>query len=309
MSQKRVVIIGAGIMGQGLAQTIAKTGSEVLMIDTTETVLKSGLEKIGKALDAEIARWGLTESEKRAILARISSSMKLEDAAKGSFIIEAIHEDLPAKQELFTKLDKICPAEAILITNTATLAITDIALHTRHPERIIGLHFINPVPKTPVVEVVRGEKTSEQTLEMTLRLLKMLDKTPVQVYETPGFITTRILLPMINEAVRVLSDHVATCEDIDKAMKLGFGLKMGPLAMADVIGIDAIVKWMENLHHETGENTFVPAKFLRKLVRAGYHGVKTHRGFYRYENDGTRIEGSAITPSDLSIGARRAGKD
>ncbi|MFZ2957589.1 MAG: 3-hydroxyacyl-CoA dehydrogenase NAD-binding domain-containing protein [Candidatus Ozemobacteraceae bacterium] len=301
MSQKRVVIIGAGYMGQGLAQVIARTGSDVLLIDFTEDALKRSVERIGIDLDAEIARWGLTDGEKRAILARITTSVDLEEVKQASFVIETIPEILKEKQDLFSRLDAMCSPETILVTNTATLAVGEISVHAKRPDRIIGLHFLSPVPKTAVVEVVRSVHTSDATVEAGLRFVKMLGKSAIQVYESPGYITTRIMLPMINEAVRVLAENIASCGDIDNAMKLGYGLKIGPLAMADVIGLDAIVAWMANLHRETGEMTFVPAKLLRKMVRSGLLGLKSGRGFYKYDKDGHRREESGIKPGELSV--------
>ncbi|MBF0502487.1 MAG: 3-hydroxybutyryl-CoA dehydrogenase [Candidatus Riflebacteria bacterium] len=301
MSQNRVFIIGAGYMGQGLAQIIARSGSEVILIDSSEEALKNCLVHISSDLDVEIARWGLTASEKRAMMSRISTSKNIEDVCTASFVIEAIPEILKEKQILFAHLDKLCSPDTILASNTATLAIGEISRRMRYPERVIGLHFLSPAPKTLVVEVVRSINTSDRTLQIALRFVKMLEKTPIFVYENPGSITTRIMLPMINEAVRVLAENIATCDDIDNAMKIGYGMKVGPLAMADFIGLDSIVVWTENIHQETGEMSFVPAKLLRKMVRAGFSGLKSGRGFYRYDKDGHRIEGSGLKPCDVGI--------
>ncbi|MBF0547905.1 MAG: 3-hydroxybutyryl-CoA dehydrogenase [Candidatus Riflebacteria bacterium] len=300
MTIKRVGVVGAGTMGQGLAQAAAKIGLEVVLIDS-EAALKNAVEKMGFAMDAEIARWGLTESEKRAILARVTSSLKLDDCKSCQIVVEMIPEIIDSKQAIFCELDKICPPETILISNTATLSITEISAFAQNKGRIIGMHFINPVPKTPVVEIVRAANTSDETFQTASRFARMIEKTPVHVFECPGYVTTRIMLPMINEAARVLAEGIATCSDIDNAMKLGFGLTIGPLGLADIMGLDTIVSWMENLHAETGEITFVPAKFLKKLVRLGWHGVKTGKGFYKYDSSNKRIENSGISPCELSV--------
>ncbi|MBF0407078.1 MAG: 3-hydroxybutyryl-CoA dehydrogenase [Candidatus Riflebacteria bacterium] len=301
MTIKRVAVAGAGTMGQGLAQTIARSGLEVLLIDSDESLVKKAIEKIGFSMNAEIARWGLTESEKRAILSRITTTTKLEEAKSCQIVIETIPEKICMKKEIFSKLDQICPPETVLITNTATLSVTEIAAAAKNQSRIIGVHFLNPVPKTSIAELVRGRLTSDSVFETTKRFLKMIEKTPVHVFECPGYITTRITLPMINEAIRVLAEGIAPCADIDNTMKLGIGLNMGPLSLADIIGLDTIVSWMENLHTETGEMTYVPAKLLRKMVRLGWYGAKSGRGFYRYDSEGRRIENSGVSPCELSM--------
>lgn len=309
MSPKLVVLFGSGTMGQGLAHTIAKAGCEVIMIDSSEERLTAAQEKIGQALDAEIARWGLTSSEKKAILSRITISTDISQASKADLVIESIPEVMEEKRELFARLDVICPPDAILASNAASLPITEITAGLNRPERTIGLHFLNPVDKTSVVEVSRGLKTDDRTYQTILHFAGMLQKTPVTVFECPGFISTRIILPMINQAVKVLEEGTASCEDIDKTMKLGFGMNVGPMALADKVGVDALLFWMENLYQETFDQAFLPAKFLRKMVRSGLKGVKTGRGFFRYAEDGRRIEGSGLSPQELTNSTtRREGK-
>jgi len=300
MSQKLVVVFGVGPVGQGLAQAVAASGCDVVLVDETADKLLESMEKINQAFDSEIARWGLTEGEKKAILNRIRTSTDLKEASKASHVIETIPEGLDAKRDLFRKLDAICPPETLFISNSATFPVTDLATGMKHPERLIGMHFLNPVRKTPVVEVSRGTHTSDAMLENAKRFAKMLEKTVIQVYEYPGLVTTRVFLPMLNQAAKVLNEGIAGCEDIDNAMKLGFGLNMGPFALADQMGIDALLSWMENLHHETNDNAFLPSKLIRKMVRAGLNGIKSGHGFYRYGTDGRRIEGSGLSIRDLS---------
>ncbi len=279
---KRVVIIGAGTMGQGISQLVASKGMEVLLIERTDSQAKNGLKGLEENIDLEIARWTMTESEKRAILGRVQISSKLEDAVYGDLVIEAISENLLAKQQLLEKLDKICDPDTIFITNTSALSITEIASSTKRQEKIIGMHFLNPVPKIPLVEIVRGLKTADETYEFIREFAETLDKTAVEVFEYPGYITTRVIVPMINEAIHILMEGVATAEHIDTAMKLGYNFPKGPLALADQIGLDELMAWMETLFRELGEAKYRPCPLLRKLVRAGHLGKKTGKGFFEY---------------------------
>ncbi|HEY9069757.1 MAG TPA: 3-hydroxyacyl-CoA dehydrogenase NAD-binding domain-containing protein [Candidatus Ozemobacteraceae bacterium] len=303
MSQKLVVVFGIGPVGQGLAQAVATSGCDVVLIDESAEKLQEALGKISQALDSEIARWGLTEGEKKGILGRIRTSTDMKEASKASHVIETIPEGLEVKRDLFRKLDGICPVDTLLISNSATSTVTDLSHGMKYPGRLIGMHFLNPVRKTPVVEVSRGIQTSDASFETAKRFAKMLDKTVIQVYEYPGLVTTRVFLPMLNQAAKVLNEGIAGCEDIDTAMKLGFGLNMGPFALADQMGIDALLSWMEQLHHETNDNAFLPSKLIRKMVRAGLNGIKSGRGFYRYGPDGRRIDGSGLSIGELSAPA------
>ena len=280
---KRVVVIGAGIMGQGISQLVASKGMEVLLIERTNSQAKKGFKELGKSIDLEIARWTMTESEKRAILGRIQISSSLDDAIHGDLVIEAISEKLLAKQQLLEKLDKICDPDIIFITNTSALSITEIASSTERQEKVIGMHFLNPVPKIPLVEIVRGLKTVDETYEFIRAFSETLDKTAVEVYEYPGYITTRVIVPMINEAIHILMEGVATAEHIDLAMKLGYNFPKGPLALADQIGLDELMAWMETLFRELGEAKYRPCPLLRKLVCAGHLGKKTGKGFFEYK--------------------------
>ncbi|MBU1106969.1 MAG: 3-hydroxybutyryl-CoA dehydrogenase [Candidatus Riflebacteria bacterium] len=305
MSHKTVVVYGAATIGQELVQAVATAGCDVILIDHSEEMLKKGLDRVEAALDAEIARWGLTTGEKRAIMSRIKSSTQVNDAAKGWLVIETLKETLEVKRQLFKELDVICKPETILASNSATISITEISADCKHPQRTIAMHFQSPIAKVPLVEISRGLKTDEATFAAAVRFANMMHKTTISVYDCPGFVTTRIILPMINQAVKVLEEGIAPCEQIDTAMKLGFGLNAGPLSLADKIGIDTVVFYLENLYTETFDQSYLPAKLLKKLVRAGYKGVKSNRGFYRYGEDGLRIDNSGLKIEQLTQATAR----
>ena len=289
MSFAKVAVIGAGVMGQGISQTIASIGTEVLLVDKDDSLLKSSIKALTDEMDREIERWGMTSSEKKAVLSRIRTTSNLDDVQDYPLIIEAIPEDLILKKALFAKLDKICPPETILVTNTSTLSITEIAQATNRPSQVIGLHFLNPVPKIPLVEIVKGLKTSDETYEATKDFAQTLGKSTVKIFEYPGYVTTRIIVPLLNEAMHVLMEGVATASDIDNAIKLGYGFNIGPLALADKMGLDVVMDWMENLLKELSDHKYNPCPLLRKMVRAGQLGVKSGQGFFKYDNDGNRI--------------------
>jgi len=279
---QKVVVIGAGTMGQGISQLIASKGIDVILIERYKELVNIAKSKLAEKMDREIARWTMTESEKKAILSRTTITSDIEAAVYGDLVIESINEDLATKRNLFTKLDAICEKDTIFITNTAALSITEIASVTERQDKLIGMHFLNPVPKIPLVEIVRGLKTSDETYELTKDFAETLDKTAVEVFEYPGYITTRVIVPMINEAMYILMEGVASAEHIDIAIKLGYNFSKGPLALADQIGLDALMKWMETLFRELGDTKYRPCPLLRKLVRAGHLGVKTGRGFFEY---------------------------
>lgn len=289
MATSKIIVIGAGIMGQGLAEAIATTGHEVTLVDRTTKLAERGVKGIGESMDREISRWGLTKSDKKAILARISASSDLSVAEDAEIVLEAIYEDLEKKRALFEKLDAICGPEVVLITNTATLSISEIAQSTERPEKVIGMHFLNPVTKIPLVEIVKGLKTDESTFRKAVELASILEKKWITVNEYPGYVTTRIIVPLINEAMHVLMEGVASAEDIDDAMKLGFGFNVGPLALADMMGLDVVMSWMMNLLNELSDHKYNPCPILRKMVRAGHLGVKSGRGFFQYDAEGNRI--------------------
>jgi len=286
----KIAVIGAGSMGQGISRVISATGTEVILVDRDLDLAVKGIDLIAESLDREIERWGITESEKRAILARIQPIGDFKPVKTVRMVIEAIPEDLEAKRLLFAHLDNICQPQTIIVSNTSTLSITELAAATNRPDKVIGLHFLKPVHRVPLVEIVRGLKTSDETVEAIKSFAGQLNKTAVMVYEYPGFITTRIIVPFLNEAMHVLMEGIASAKDIDTAMKLAFGVEMGPLRLADMIGLDELMHWMENLLHELSEHKYNPCPLLRKMVRAGHLGVKSGQGFYAYDSEGNVVE-------------------
>ena len=285
-----VGIVGAGTMGQGIATTCAAVGLDVLIVEQSVEVAKRCRETIGEDLDRDIAKWRRTESEKKAILARIRTVDGLPALEAAHLIIECVPEDLALKCSLFRDLDRICPPEDILATNTSTLSVTEIATHTNRPDRVIGLHFLHPAPRVPLVEVVRGLKTSNDTYSSAREFVRVLGKTAVEVFEYPGYVTTRVILPFLNEAMHVVMEGVATAEAVDTAMKLGYGLPVGPLALADGMGLDEVMRWTQYLFDELGDLKYRPCPLLRKMIRAGQLGVKSGRGFFEYDEDGKLLK-------------------
>ena len=273
-------------MGQGIAAACAAAGLDVLIADRTREEAERGVREIGEALDRDIAKWRRTESEKRAALARIRTVGALPELEAAQFVIDAIPDDMEAKARLFRDLDGVCPPEDVLATNTSTLSVTEIAAHTGRPDRVIGLHFLQPVTTVPLVEVVRGLATSEQTFRTALELVRLLGKTGVEVFEYPGYLTTRVILPFLNEAMHVVMEGVATAEAVDTAMRLGYGLPVGPLALADRMGLDEVMRWMRHLFEELGDLKYRPCPLLRKMIRAGHLGVKSGKGFFEYDEMG-----------------------
>lgn len=281
-----VAIIGAGVMGQGIAQTISGAGVDVLIVEKNQETLESAQNALKESMQREIARWGMTQSEMKSILSRITWTLDMNEMKEADLIIEAVEENFQLKRMIFKKMDEIAKPETLLISNTSTLSLTKIAEITDRPERIIGVHFLHPVPKVPLVELVRGLKTSDSTVETIKAFATKIGKTAVEVYEYPGFVTTRAIVPLLNEAMYILLEGVASAKDIDTAMKLGYNFKIGPLEMADTMGLDEVLTWMEQLWGTLGEPRYRPCPILRKLVREQKLGKKTGEGFFKYNSDG-----------------------
>jgi len=284
-----VAIIGAGVMGQGIGQTIASAGMDVTIIEKGEGELKKAESLLVESINREIKRWAMTNSDKKAILGRIKWNVNIEKAAGCDLIIEAVDEDYNLKVEIFNKLDKLANPDCIFASNTSTLSLTKISETTSRPGKMIGLHFLHPVPKVPVVEVVKCLHTSADTIAEVKKFISNIGKTPVEVYEYPGFVTTRGIVPLLNEAMHILMEEIATAKDIDTAMKLGYNFQNGPLEMADSMGLDEVLTWMETLWSTLGEARYRACPILRKLVREKKLGKKTGEGFYKYDAQGNII--------------------
>jgi len=277
------MVVGAGQMGSGIAQVCAQAGFDVKLNDMKQEFLNRGIGVITKNLSRDVEKGRKTEEEKEAVLNRISMSLDLKDANDVDLVIEAATENMDIKQSIFKELDAIAPKHAILATNTSSLPITEIAAVTERPQQVIGMHFMNPVPVMKLVEIIRGLATTDEVYQAVEEMTRKLSKTPVEVNDYPGFISNRILLPMINEAIYALYEGVATKEAIDEVMKLGMNHPMGPLTLADFIGLDTCLSIMEILHDGLGDSKYRPCPLLRKYVAAGWLGRKTGRGFYVYE--------------------------
>ncbi|ARD48763.1 3-hydroxybutyryl-CoA dehydrogenase [Sporosarcina sp. P37] len=283
MTIEKVFVIGAGQMGGGIAQVCAQAGYEVTLHDINEAAHDRGFEVIKKNLSRNVEKGRMTEGEKEEILGRFTKSVDLQNAKHADIVIEAAVENMEVKSKIFAELDEITPSHTILATNTSSLPITEIGAATKRPGKVIGMHFMNPVPVMQLVEVIRGLATDDDVYEAVEDMTKKLNKTPVEVNDYPGFVANRVLMPMINEAIFTLYEGVATKEAIDDVMKMGMNHPMGPLQLADFIGLDTCLYIMETLYEGFGDSKYRPCPLLRKYVKAGWYGKKTGRGFYSYE--------------------------
>ena len=282
MTIDRVAVVGAGTMGNGIAHVCAVAGMEVVLVDSDPGALEGGLATIGRNLERQQSKGKISEAERRAALASIEPATALERVSRAGLVVEAVPEIAELKYGIFERLDRLAPRDAILASNTSSISITAIAARTTRPGQVIGMHFMNPVPVMKLVEVIRGLRTDDATTATVMKLSGALGKVPVEVRDFPGFVSNRILAPMINEAVFALMEGVAEAEAIDTVMKLGMNHPMGPLALADLIGLDTCLNILEVLHRELGDDRYRPCPLLRQYVAAGWLGRKTGRGFHIY---------------------------
>ncbi|MFY0545880.1 3-hydroxybutyryl-CoA dehydrogenase [Brevibacillus sp. H7] len=282
MNVQTIMVVGAGQMGSGIAQVAAQAGFQVLLNDIKQEFVDRGLQTITKNLSRNVEKGKMSEEEKQSVLSRLTLSTDLADGKDADFVVEAVTENMAVKTEIFKKLDEVCPAHTVLASNTSSLPITEIAAVTKRPEKVIGMHFMNPVPVMKLVEIIRGLQTADEVYQLVEDLSRQMGKVPVSVNDFPGFVSNRVLMPMINEAIYCVYEGVAAPEAIDEVMKLGMNHPMGPLTLADFIGLDTCLYIMEVLYEGFGDSKYRPCPLLRKYVKAGWLGKKSGRGFYVY---------------------------
>lgn len=282
MKIERVLVCGGGTTGGGIARTLAANTIDVTILEKDAASLERALAQIEANLDDEIAHWSLTESEKKVILSRIHGEHSVRRFERIDAVVEALPEDVELKKRMLAVLQENSPPGTVIFSNTAALSISELAAALPDPGKLIGLHFLAPVYSVPLVEIIRGLQTSDETLARAKALAVAIGKTPVEVFEYPGYITTRVIVPLLNEAMHVVMEGVASAQDVDTAIRLGFGFNRGPLTMADQIGLDTVLMWMESLFDELGHPSHRPCPLLRKMVRAGRLGVKSGEGFFSY---------------------------
>jgi 3-hydroxybutyryl-CoA dehydrogenase len=295
-----IAVIGAGMMGRSIVTKVSQSGLSVIVREISEARAGEVRKILEHSLDRQIERWSLTQSEKKATLSRIEFTTDLAALKDAQLVVETIQEDFDAKRSLLAELDATIPAEIPIIVNTSSLSITELAREIAHPERVLGIHFLYPATTTPVAELVRGQVTSNAAFATARAFVRVLGKVPIEVFESPGFVTTRIMLPLINESIHVVMEGVASAAEVDLAMKLGYEFRTGPLEWADRVGLDKVLNWMELIFRETGEARFRPCPLLRKLVRAGHYGARVGKGFFTYDKARERLDRLADDTPRLS---------
>ncbi len=283
MEIKTIGVVGAGTMGSGIAQAAAEAGFDVIMRDIEDGFVESGIKAIGKNLGRAVDKGKKPKEEAEAIKGKIRGTTSLDELGQANLVIEAVIENMELKKDLYENLDRICPPDTVIASNTSGLSITEMASATKRPDKVVGMHFFNPVQVMKLVEVIKGAETSEQTFQLVMDIARKMGKEPIAVNEAPLFVVNRILIPMINEAAYVLMEGVAGAEDIDKGMMLGANHPIGPLALGDLVGLDVLLAVQDTLYKETGDSKYRTCPLIRKMVRAGHLGRKSGRGFYIYE--------------------------